>query len=332
MKSNMLAVGEKRKKFVVRTFVLPIVVLCVTSILGAIGMFTGPREYIYQTYHLVGGQSLAFGDIQSRVNALDVGDSRVHAISLTDQQLKKDNCEEDGVTLNVTFHAAALDPAVQEIHQEVLNKAYAAGLGPRCGGLSFKMDSLARVDGNSGLSVLLLSALALIILLFTWLSRRGRRPFWVNWADWQPRVGTMRALRLGTGYAMVALLVVTGLGAVAYLVGWVPEEPPFLPTLDDWPVFVLASFIAPIFEEFVYRAWLLERLSRVMRDSTALLISTCAFAAIHFPAALFEWLNLFLVGLVYGLLWLRTRSMIAVCVAHGLYNGLLLALQILLVG
>ncbi|MCX7564422.1 CPBP family intramembrane metalloprotease [Xanthomonadaceae bacterium XH05] len=321
-----------RIRFLISTFAFPMVFSFVMVGLGVLADVFGAREIIYQTVHSVDGESAQFELLKVRVEALDVGDSRVQAISLDNYDQIVEGCDGHLATLDIVFHAKMMDSSIHEPHGALIREAVAAGLGPRCSGLRIRMESPRSVEGRVWLLPLFMAPLALIILLFTWLSRRGRRPFWVNWADWQPRVGTMTALRLGTGYAMVALLVVTGLGAVAYLVGWVPEEPPFLPTLDDWPVLVLASFIAPIFEEFVYRAWLLERISRVMRDSTALLISTCAFAAIHFPASLFEWLNLFLVGLVYGLLWLRTRSMIAVCVAHGLYNGLLLALQILLVG
>ncbi len=236
------------------------------------------------------------------------------------------------VALNVVFHAVVGDMGVHDLHRVLVKDAYAVGLGPQCGGMRAHMDSMRSVEGQGWLMPVLLAPLGLVILLFNWISRRGRRPLWLDWADWQPRVDWVKALRLGAGYGMVALLVVMGLGALAGLAGWLEDKPQMSIALEHWPWLIFASFFAPILEEFIYRAWLLERLTRAMRDSTALLVSTAAFAAVHVPSSIFEWSNFFLVGLVYGLLWLRTRSLLAVSIAHGLYNGLLLSAQMVLAG
>lgn len=331
MPSNM-PIRKSRARFLVLTFMLPFALLFVMTGLGVLGDLTGPRQIVYQTVHSVDAGQAEFDFLKARIEAFNAGDPRVQAILLNAHEQEAEGCEGRLVALDVVFHAGIMDLSIGEPHRALVRESLAAGLGSPCGGLRIKMESAGGVDDRTWLTPLFLAPLALVILCFNWLSRRGRRPLWLNWADWQPRVGVMTALRLGVGYAMVALLVAVGLGAFADLLGWLPDKPGMLPTLKQWPWLIVAILLAPVFEEFIFRAWLLERLTRVMRDWMALLVSTGAFAAIHFPSSAFEWLNLFLVGLVFGLLWLRTRSLIAVAVAHALFNATLLTLQMMLSG
>ena len=333
MQDSVVPAGGNRKNFLLMTFALPAVLGCFMIISGLLADVLGPREITYQTVHPVDLEQTDFALLKARIESLDAGDARVQRVSLDIHKRAEKGCEGNLAVLDIMFHANVRDVGVQELRGALLKEAYATGLGPPCGGFfRIKMESAGSVDGRAWLMPLLLAPLALVILLFNWLSRRGWRPFWLNWADWQPSVREATALRLGVGYAMAALFVVIGLGALADLAGWLPEKPHMLPTLEHWPWLIFASFVAPIFEEFIYRAWLLERLTRMMRDWMALLISTGAFAAVHFPSSVFEWLNFFLAGLVFGLLWLRTRSLLAVSVAHALYNGTLMTLQIILAG
>ena len=330
MQPNSLPMGTSRTRFLLLTFALPAVLGYFIVILGVLADATGPREFTYQTLHHVEGGQADFERLKTQVAVLDVGDPRIQKISLHAHDQVEERCEGRVSRLEVIFHAQVWDVSIQEPHAALLQQAYALGLGSPCSGLRFTMESAGSASDQGWLMPLFLVPLAALILLFNGLSRRGWRPLWLNWADWQPSVGRVVALRLGAGYGVVALLVVIALGALADLAGWLPERSDMLPTLEHWPWLIVASLIAPVFEEFIYRAWLLERLTRVMRESTALLLSTASFAAIHLPSSIFEWFNFFLVGLVLGLLWLRTRSLLAVVLAHGLYNGVLLILQILL--
>ena len=65
-----------------------------------------------------------------------------------------------------------------------------------------------------------------------------------------------------------------------------------------------------------------------MAASSALFGSAEAFAGVHLPGTLFDWLNYLLVGLIFGLLWLRTRSLVGVVVTHALYNAILLVVAL----
>ena len=87
------------------------------------------------------------------------------------------------------------------------------------------------------------------------------------------------------------------------------------------PLFV---FFAPVVEEYVFRAWMLERFRRVMPTWLALGLSSLGFAAMHLPQHIWLALVLAVVGLVLGLNWLRTRSWLACVVAHSFYNGVVL--------
>lgn len=321
-----------RIRFLILTFGLPMVLGYSMIILAVVVDFFGPREFTYQTVHLLGEEQVQFDRLKTQVESWDAGDPRVQRVSLDAYEHTSDQCEGRLVALGIVFHATVGDPGVHDLHGALIRDAYAMGLGRQCGGMRATMDSMRSVEGRGWLMPMLLAPLSLVIVAFNWISRRGRRPLWLNWADWQPRVGWVKALRLGAGYGVVALLVVMALGALAGLAGWLEDKPQMSIALEHWPWLIFASFFAPILEEFIYRAWLLERLTRAMRDSTALLVSTAAFAAVHVPSSIFEWSNFFLVGLVYGLLWLRTRSLLAVSIAHGLYNGLLLAAQMLLAG
>ena len=77
--------------------------------------------------------------------------------------------------------------------------------------------------------------------------------------------------------------------------------------------------LAPVFEEFVFRALLLGFLLKPLRPWLALLISTALFVSVHgsWPTAVFG-------GIVYGLLYLRYGSVWLCILAHAA-NNLLVA-------
>lgn len=82
----------------------------------------------------------------------------------------------------------------------------------------------------------------------------------------------------------------------------------------------LRNFVlAPVFEEFVFRAFLLGFVLKPLRPWLALLISTALFVSVHgsWPTAVFG-------GLVYGLLYLRYGSVWLCIFAHAA-NNLLVA-------
>lgn len=325
------AVEQSRARFLLWTFALPLILLVAMNAALLLMALSNAIETRYQATYI---HDVSRGDLdglRQRLEALAADEPLVHAVSLEPANPLPERCGEQAVTMAITFHSGLLEERLSEIHAEWKQRLRAAGLGPACTGLRVQGDILS-LNGAQWMLPLLLLPLALMVLVFHALSRRGRMPLWINWADWQPRVGVSTAIRLGMGAALVCLVGAFLLAALFDTMGWIPDPPTLPESIALWPLMLLAAFFAPVFEEFVFRAWMLERLSRVMPAVIGLLISTGVFVAFHLPTSVFAWLNLYLVGLLLGLLWLRTRSLVAVSVAHGLYNGCLLVLQWLYIG
>lgn len=84
-------------------------------------------------------------------------------------------------------------------------------------------------------------------------------------------------------------------------------------------VLVYAVF-APIVEEIVFRGIVLQGLVNVTNDVVAVVVSAVIFAGVHAVGGVALMIPTFLSGLVYGWLYLRTRSVVPSSVAHIIYN------------
>lgn len=81
----------------------------------------------------------------------------------------------------------------------------------------------------------------------------------------------------------------------------------------------MAALLTPVVEEFWYRANLLEALRPRLGDRRALVVSALLFSFVHAdPGAV---LALFGLGLIFGMLYLRTGSLWPGVIAHGLWNA-----------
>jgi membrane protease YdiL (CAAX protease family) len=101
---------------------------------------------------------------------------------------------------------------------------------------------------------------------------------------------------------------------------------------------LLSTFVAAASEELVYRVMLLSYLSAVLRSPlAALAISSLVFGLSHAPGEIAFWqappdlwfrhaavthltLGAVTTGFLYGTLWLRTRSFLAIAICHTLSN------------
>lgn len=92
--------------------------------------------------------------------------------------------------------------------------------------------------------------------------------------------------------------------------------------------FVTAAFAAPLFEEFLFRGFLLPSLTRYMPVWGAILASSLLFAVAHL--SLSEVLPLTTLGMILGIVYTRSRTLAAPMLLHALWNsGTLLSLFIL---
>ena len=92
--------------------------------------------------------------------------------------------------------------------------------------------------------------------------------------------------------------------------------------------FSTAAIAAPLFEEFLFRGFLLPSLTRYLPVWGAIVASSLLFAVAHL--SLSEVLPLTTLGIVLGIVYTRSRNLLAPMFLHGLWNsGTLLSLFIL---
>ncbi len=91
---------------------------------------------------------------------------------------------------------------------------------------------------------------------------------------------------------------------------------------------VTASIAAPIFEEIMFRGFLLPSLTRYVSVNGAIIISSLIFAVAHL--SLSEVLPLATLGMVLGFVYTRSRNLLAPMLLHCLWNsGTLISLFVL---
>lgn len=293
----------------------------VAMILGSLSAVVLPYKFEFSTYFVRSDTEISLDEVRNRISALE---RRYPGIGLAVTVLEGDagapsGCGTASVLLNTSIHVRFWRG--RDIDDAIIRRAYEAGLGAACSRTQFTITS------SSGALSTGQSVIALAILVLIWRSRRGGRPFRVNWSDWSPNTSLRGALVWGVAGGAVVSLAVLASGSIAVAAGVSKDVPVLLPTTTPELLALLPLMVvgAPIFEEFVFRAWLLERLGRDLPAWAALVLSTGAFVAAHLPQSILEWVVLFTAGLVLGLLWWRTRSLVACVIAHALYNAVLLA-------
>ena len=90
--------------------------------------------------------------------------------------------------------------------------------------------------------------------------------------------------------------------------------------LKESPItgFIEVCIIAPITEEILMRGFVLGMLKKIYHVGLALLVSTVLFALLHFNMV--QTLPALVSGFLFGLLYIKTESVVTTILAHGLYN------------
>lgn len=95
---------------------------------------------------------------------------------------------------------------------------------------------------------------------------------------------------------------------------------------SGWAALVLATVVlAPAFEEVVFRGVLLATLSKWVPQPAAIFLSALAFAAVH-GQGLADSAQLLAMGGVAGVVYCRTRTLLAPMAVHATFNGAVLLL------
>jgi membrane protease YdiL (CAAX protease family) len=84
---------------------------------------------------------------------------------------------------------------------------------------------------------------------------------------------------------------------------------------------ILAVFLAPFFEEYLFRGLVLKSMQRSMTAALAVTCSALLFAIVHPPIS---FIPVFGLGLLTGFVFLKTRWLFACFVIHAVYNAMIL--------
>ncbi len=168
--------------------------------------------------------------------------------------------------------------------------------------------------------------------------------FWRRRASPTERAASHAAVRRGSTWGWT-LLVAIGVFAGSSLIGWTGKQlgiepvPTNLPLMEqamaNYPVFLVAFavFLAPAYEELLFRRVLFGRLWAASRPWLGMLLSSAAFAFIHeipgtsangLPEILQLWLVYGGMGFAFAWLYRRTGTLWAAIAAHTLNNAVAL--------
>src|SRR5690606_32485032 len=168
--------------------------------------------------------------------------------------------------------------------------------------------------------------------------------FWRRPADGTARLQSLQALHHGRTWAWAlgaGVLVFAGRTLAGWLItlGGIDPVPSNLALVDEaarnWPVFLVlfAVFLAPAYEELLFRRVLFGRFLDGGRPWLGLVLSSLAFALMHEvpgvsanpPLATLQLLAVYAgMGAVFAWLYWRTGTLWAPVAAHAVNNGLAL--------
>ncbi len=203
------------------------------------------------------------------------------------------------------------------------------------GGLGFAGINPAALTGLPKASYILLGY-GLLSIAGLWVLRYSIREHWPLAKSWFNYTLRDRWLSWGIGGYAIALPLVVGVSLVnQYLWQGQGGSNPILSIIlenrDPWAIaafFITASLAAPLFEETLFRGFLLPSLTRHLSPWGAVIVSALIFAIAHL--SLSEVLPLTVLGIVLGGVYLRTRNLLAPILLHGLWNsGTLISLLVL---
>jgi membrane protease YdiL (CAAX protease family) len=187
--------------------------------------------------------------------------------------------------------------------------------------------------GQAGLILLLYGVMAVSVLGFMALSLQPWRPLPANWFRLRnPGSG----LTWGIGGYLMALPLVVGVSLINQRLwgnegGSNPLLELALNSQDQTALslfWLTAAVAAPVFEETLFRGFLMPSLTRWFPAWGAIALSGILFAAAHLSLA--ELMPLAVLGCVLGYVYLRSQTLLAPMLLHGLWNSGTLATLVIL--
>lgn len=316
---------RQRARYIGATLALELVLGGILTLGAILGTFLAPTQFVVVTQYRV-ADNVSAAAMEQRVSSAWTGPGVATARPLPAADEPGGSvCGPHAIEVETVVRAHAF--GARDLLAEVTRAAQDAGLATPCSGARVRMSpafgwQTVAMTGNG--------LVAPLLLVLVWRSRRGR-PWFIDWADWTPQVNGRGAVLWGIGTGVAAVACALGILWLSQLGGlplgpesmseasWTRADVPWLA-----PLFVC---FAPVVEEYVFRAWMLERFRRVMPTWLALALSSLAFAAMHAPQHVALALVFAVAGLLLGLNWLRTRSWLSCVLAHGFYNGVVLTVM-----
>lgn len=156
--------------------------------------------------------------------------------------------------------------------------------------------------------------------MYALVTRERRRPdFWnaIHW-NWPANPFT---------YVMAGVALSVALQALAHVLP-IPKNLPidnfFRTPAEAWMLTIFGITLAPLMEEFLFRAFLYPVLKRNLGMAAAILLSAMGFALLHGSQLKFAWgplLVIFLVGMVLTAVRAQKNSVAASLLMHVAYNS-----------
>jgi sodium transport system permease protein len=190
----------------------------------------------------------------------------------------------------------------------------------------------------TGISVLAFVA-APASLMTLLLNTRPREALVLRWPTWRD-VGVAAAL------ALLLLPPLTGLAQLIFttfpdLADYLQDRQPFMSEvrsiagggIESPPLagyLLIFGLLAPVCEELAFRGFILTGLLQWTRPRNAVLLSSFLFALFHMNV--FQFLPAFLLGVVFGLLRVRSHSLVPPIIFHVLHNSILMTGMFVLAG
>ena len=186
---------------------------------------------------------------------------------------------------------------------------------PRYRGLSLE----AFTQSPLALVPQILSYVLAFFLMVLIVQRETLEPFWsvVKW-NWPQR--SIFLILIGIGMVGIAQLSSTLLPIPKSL----PIDRFFRSTHAAWFLAVFGIFIAPLYEELLFRGFLFPALRRYLPLAASIVIDGFLFALYHGPQLSWSWAPMFLifvVGCVLTIVRSRTGSLGSAVLVHSAYNG-----------
>ncbi len=191
------------------------------------------------------------------------------------------------------------------------------------GGLGFSSGSLSS-RGRAIFSLVYYLLMAAGSLAVLWWSIRPYRPVPKEMFSLKPS-GTGLLWGLGGYFVAVPLMFGVALLNKKIWLGQGGSNPLLKTVLEEQDgvallvFFLTAAIAAPLFEEFLFRGFLLPSLTRYVPVGWAIALSALIFAAAHL--SLSEVLPLTLLGAILGFVYTRSRTLISPMVLHSAWNS-----------